>query len=99
MRDDAYVTLDMDQHRNAPAALLGGDQHEPALGTQQLHGLPFKIGSQAETAFIGLGEGLASDVVAIEVDRVVFTVLFAHRLVGSEIPRGGPVGRFCAEYV
>ena len=31
--------------------------------------------------------------------RTVFSVLFAHRLIGSRIPHGGPVGTVCAEYV
>ena len=101
MRDDAYQPLDLTAYRNAPAALLAHDEREPALGSQQMQGLPFSIG-QADRAFVGLGdgEGLSNKPVSIPVGgEPVFTVLFAHRLLGSRIRQGGPIGTACAEYI
>jgi hypothetical protein len=96
--DDAYQPLDLSAYRGTSVALLEHDARAAAVGFQQFHGLPFAIG-EGDTAFIGLGEGLSSEPVSIPVGRTVFSVLFAHRLVGSRIPQGGPVGTMCAEYV
>ena len=98
MRDDAYQSLDLTGYRNTPAAVLAHDEREPALGSQQFQGLPFLVGDRG-AAFIGLGHGLGSEAVSIPVGRPVFTVLFAHRLIGSHIQQGGPIGLPCAEYV
>jgi hypothetical protein len=95
MGDDAYQPLDLSPYRNAAAAVLEG---EPATGSRQFHGLPFSIG-EGDAAFIGLGDGLSSQTTTIPVDQTVHSVLFAHRLVGSRIPAGGPIGLPCAEYV
>jgi hypothetical protein len=97
MGDDAYQPLDLSAYRSAPVGLLAHDAREAAVGFQQFHGLPFAIG-EGDTTFIGLGDGLSSEALSIPVDRTVFSVLFAHRLVGSHIPGGGPVGTTCAEY-
>ena len=98
MADNAYQPLDLSSYRNAPASILAHDQREPALGSQHFHGLPFSIG-ESNLAFIGLGDGLRSETLTIPVGKSAFTVVFAHRLVGSQLPRGGPPGTPCAEYV
>ena len=97
MRDNVYQPLDLTRYRNAPAALLAQD-HEPALGSQHLHGVPFSVGSGADAAFIGLGDGLAAEPISIHVDEPARTVVVAHRLVGSELQNGGQPGLTCAEY-
>jgi hypothetical protein len=99
MSDEAYQPLDLSAYRNVPAAALARDEREPAIGPQQFHGLPFSIGER-DAAFIGLGDGLSStsEPISIPVAQAVYCVLFAHRLLGSRIPAGAPVGLPCAEY-
>src|SRR5690242_18924869 len=95
---DVYLPLDLTPYRNTAAAILRENEHEPALGLQHFHGLPFRIG-EGEEAFIGLREPVSSTSVSIPVQRNVYCVVFAHRLLGSRIAEGGPVGARCAEYV
>src|SRR5207247_2287332 len=87
-----YEPLDLDAHRNGASTLLAD---EPPLGEQQLHGLPFLIGSGGSSgrAFV-----VPTAPVTIPVDRAAHTVVFAHRLIDSEILSGGPVGVVVAEY-
>jgi hypothetical protein len=85
-----YEPLDLDALRNAPASLLPG---EPPLGDQQLHGLPFRIG-EGDRAFVA-----PSAPVTIPVGRPARTLVFAHRLLESDVLKGGPVGVVVAEYV
>lgn len=85
-----YEPLDLDALRNAPAAFLEG---EPPLGEQLLHGLPFRIG-QGDHAFIA-----PTAPVTIRVGQAARTVVFAHRLLESDVLAGGPVGVVVAEYV
>jgi hypothetical protein len=91
MPEDSYLPLDLTAFRNASASLLAYGEHAPALGSQHFHGLPFSVG-EAPHAFVGLGDGLGSERVSIRVGRAVYCVVFAHRLLGSTIERGGPVG-------
>ena len=96
--DESYQPLDLTAYRNTPAAALAQDEREVAVGLQLFHGLPFRIG-EGDAAFVGLGETLSATRVSIPVSKSVYTVVFAHRLVGSRIFDGGPLGLPCAEYV
>ena len=91
----AYQPLDLAAYRNASATLLTHDENSAAVGNQTFRGLPFTIG-EGDAAFIGLGSNLSSSRVTIPVQHQAFCVLFAHRLVGSKLERGEPVGKICA---
>src|SRR5947209_4673080 len=95
--DDPYRPLDLDPYRNAGSDVLGDESAAP-LGRQQFQGLPFLIGSQARP-FIGLGEGLHDEPIRIAIDAAVYTVIVAHRLLGSRLQQGAPAGQLVAEYV
>src|SRR4029453_4514275 len=84
---------DLSRYRNAAADVLGAGQ-SPPVGTQRFHGLPFEIGP-AERAFV------APEVEAVCVagERAAHTVVIAHRLLGTRIDEGGPIGDVVAEYV
>src|SRR5688500_9418839 len=82
-----YEPLDLEALRNAPASLIPG---EPPLGEQQFHGLPFSIGQ----GFIA-PEGPLT----VPVGKIARTLVFAHRLLESQLMQGGPVGVVVAEYV
>jgi hypothetical protein len=92
---DDYEPLDLTRYRNTPASALA---HDPALGSQRFHGVPFSVGDP-QAAFIGLGDGLATEPVSIPIDQAVQSVVFAHRLVDSRLQQGAPVGSTCARYV
>jgi hypothetical protein len=96
--NDAYEPLDLTAYRTRPASALTTHERTPALGSQLFHGIPFKIGDH-QAAFIGLDQTQLQNGISIGVGRSVYTVVFAHRLVGSRIAEGGPVGTPCAEYV
>ena len=59
MTSDAYQPVDLAAYRNAGVELLAGD-HEPAVGSQVFHGLPFRIG-EGHSAFVAFGADLGQD--------------------------------------
>jgi hypothetical protein len=93
MTSDVYQTLDLSRYRNAAADVLGAGQ-SPPVGTQRFHGLPFEIGP-AERAFVAP----EVEAVCVAVERAAHTVVIAHRLLGTRIDEGGPIGDVVAEYV
>jgi hypothetical protein len=90
-----YEPLDLSAHANAPVSLIGGT---PPTGSQELHGLPFRIG-EGERAFVAFGPGHHERSVVVPVGKSARNVLFAHRLLESKLLEGGPVGLVVAEYV
>jgi hypothetical protein len=97
MAGDEYRPLDLSAYLNAGIDVLGGDE-PPPTGRQQFHGLPFQIG-EGNTAFLGFGQGLREERLQIPVGATAHTVIVAHRLLGSRIGAGAPVGLEVAEYV
>src|SRR5438876_8050388 len=97
MTSDVYRPIDLAAYCNAGSELLGPGQ-TPVLGQQQLRGLPFLIG-QAPKAFVALGPDISEEPMRIALDASACTVVIAHRLLGSNLQRGGQVGELVAEYV
>jgi hypothetical protein len=98
MRSDVYQPLDLAAYCTAGGELLGGDQEAPALGNQVFHGLPFQIG-QGDRAFVAFGPDLSQQPCTIAVNAKAGSVVVAHRLLGSELMTGAPVGGDVATYV
>jgi hypothetical protein len=95
MADDDYQPLDLSAHANAGVDLLGPGA---PTGHQRFHGLPFRIG-QGDAAFLGFGPGLRRRPLRIPVGAKANTVVVAHRLLGSRLGEGAPLGLEVAEYV
>ena len=92
-----YDPLDLTAIYNVGLAVLG-DGATADIGEQQFRGLPFLIGNgSGGDCFISL-DG-ASSPVDVPVGRRAHTVLFAHRLLDSQLEAGGPLGVQVAEYV
>ena len=91
-----YEPLDLSEHRNGGLDSLGrGVTAE--IGPRHFRGLPFDIGVDPSECFISLDGD--SDPVTVPVGNSAYRVVFAHRLVSSEIDQGGPVGVHVADYV
>ena len=94
-----YDPLDISRWCNSGAGVL--EEESPALGRQSLLGLPFLVGEGGGepdgACFIDLKGGDAP--VAVAVGRSAMRVVFAHRLLESQLAEGGPLGVDVAEYV
>ena len=77
--------------------LLAGDQ-ESRVGLQQFHGLPFRIGDGSR-AFVAFGTDLSQQPLTIPIGAAAHSVIVAHRLLGSQLMAGGPIGETVADYV
>lgn len=93
-----YTTLDLSGFCNAGLALLSSNQTAP-IGEQHFRGLPFQIGADSERCFLAVGEGLGNDPVVLPIGQSVRSLIVAHRLLDSQILKGGPVGEVVAEYI
>ena len=95
-----YQPLDLSKWCNAGLEVLGEEQHA-LVGRQMFHGLPFLVGAGGEAAgegcFIAFDSGTSSLTVAI--NQSARRVIVAHRLLESDLPKGGAVGKVVAEYV
>jgi hypothetical protein len=89
--DHQYRPLDLSAYRNATADVLN-DPPAP-VGEQQFQGLPFLIGPR-ERAFICLDQ----QPVKVAIDADAHHVIVAHRLLGSQLQQGEPIGQTVAEY-
>lgn len=96
-----YLPLDLQEYWNAGVELLGLaiGSAGPPLGEQQLRGLPFRLGADPERCFVALGRGARPTALTIPVDQLARGVVFAHRLLESDILNGGLPGETVAEYV
>ena len=91
-----YEPLDLSEHRSGGLDSLGrGVTAE--IGPRHFRGLPFDIGADPSECFISLDGNSAP--VTVPVGNSAYRVVFAHRLVSSEIDQGGPVGIHVADYV
>ena len=94
-----YEALDISRWCNSGVGVLEGES--PALGRQSLLGLPFLVGEDGGepdgACFIDLQGSDAP--VAVAVGRSAMRVVFAHRLLESQLAEGGPLGVDVAEYV
>jgi len=95
-----YEPLDFSPVANSDQSGLGWDAPLPA-GLRFFHGLPFEFkGAEAARArLLAAGGDLGTRPVSIRVMKTATHLVFAHRLLESNIPAGEPVGRLVAEYV
>jgi hypothetical protein len=96
-----YDALDLTAWCNAGLDVLG-PAGKAAIGAQTYHGLPFLIGDAAGNAgacFVACGEGFGGEPVRVAIGRPARRVIVAHRLLSSDLVRGGPLGALVAEYV
>jgi hypothetical protein len=97
MSSDVYQPLDLDAYCNAGPELLAADQ-PPAVGDQVFHGLPFRIG-QGDRTFVAFGTDSSQQACTIAIGARAGSIIVAHRLLGSELMAGAPVGEAVATYV
>ena len=90
-----YEPLDLAEKLNAGLDILDSDV-AAAIGFQSFRGLPFLINDDPSKCFIALDkEGGA---IEIPVGKPASHIIFAHRLLHSDIDDGGPVGNIIADY-
>ncbi|NUN95539.1 MAG: CehA/McbA family metallohydrolase, partial [Candidatus Omnitrophica bacterium] len=93
-----YMPISIAAHCNVDKRILGQDRDFPT-GPKRYHGLPFEIGDGAGKV-AGFGEGVRMEAVSIPVGKKVTHLVFAHRLIDSEVKEpGAAAGIPCAEYV
>lgn len=101
MVEPEYSAIPLDDAVNGPLTLLP-EPVRPDPGTLELRGLPFLIGSDPERSLVHLGDGGAADA-TVAVGRSARHLIFAHRVLQSQIMQGDPPGRpvveltFCLE--
>lgn len=97
-----YEPLDLVSWCNADARLLG-DSAQPALGALTFHGLPFQVGTESSgkgaRCFLACGRGLRSEPLRLPLGKTARRVIFAHRLLESDLAEGGEIGKIIATYV
>ena len=95
-----YEPLDLSRLCNAGADVLGEGAEAPR-GRQSFRGLPFLVGRDGHEAagdcFVAL-DG-RSHSVSIPLATAARRVIFAHRLLETELMHGGSLGDLVAEYV
>ncbi|HLZ27369.1 MAG TPA: CehA/McbA family metallohydrolase [Chloroflexota bacterium] len=97
MTSDPYQPLDLSAYCNAGIDLLAS-AGASRVGLQQFHGLPFRVGG-GQRAFVAFGPDLNQQPLTIRVDAAAHSVIVAHRLLGSQLMSGGPMGETVAEYI
>ena len=92
-----YEPIDLSELCNAGTELLPSDD-PPVIGAQTFRGLPFQVGKAGSSGcFIRLSEGDAP--VSIPVGEAARQVVFAHRLLETDVPQGGQIGNHVADYI
>jgi hypothetical protein len=97
MAADAYRPLNLSAYYNTGAEVLGGDPLAALVGNQLFHGLPFVIG-EAANAFALFGPNGHTQPLSIPINSSAYSVIVAHRLLGSRLMGGGPLGKPVATY-
>lgn len=92
-----YEPLDLSNLCNAGPNTLPSDD-APIIGSQTFRGLPFRIGREGDTnCFLKLADGDAP--VVLPVGLNARRVIFAHRLLETDVPEGGQIGNPVADYL
>ena len=91
-----YEPLDIAEFLNAGLNVLPAGATAD-IGPSHFRGLPFSIASDDAECFIALHG--ASQTITVPVRSQAHTIIFAHRLISSDIDEGGPVGNHVADYV
>ena len=95
-----YQPLDLSKWCNSGAQVLG-DGHEGVAGRHEFQGLPFLVGTEkggAEDNRLIALSGSDGDV-TIPINQAAHRVIFAHRVLDTNVSAKGPVGIEVAEYV
>src|SRR5437763_11110719 len=95
--DDAYRPIDLSAYCTAGIELLGSGQ-QPETGAQSLQGIPFQI-AEGSRSFIGFPSSSRGEPVNVSIASAAYAVVVVHRLLDSQVPKGGPVGTTVAEYI
>ena len=90
-----YEPLNLTETLNAGLDILGHGL-SAEVGLQSYRGLPFSISADSTKCFIALDKD--SGIVEIPVKKTAYHIIFAHRLLHSDIDDGGPVGSLIANY-
>ena len=94
---NGYGPLDLSGSYNAGPDVMAAET-EVQIGAVTLRGLPFKIGGGAGgRCFIALDGG--AEGVTVHVGSKARRVVFAHALLETAVPEGGPLGIPVADYV
>ena len=91
-----YEPLDLSEHLNGGLGVLGAGATAD-IGPRRFRGLPFAIGDDPSRCFVSLDGD--SEGFTVRVGRSTSRIIFAHRLLTSDIGAGGPVGVHVADYV
>ena len=91
-----YEPIDLSEHLTGGLDALGTGVAAD-IGPRHFRGLPFVIGDDPSRCFISLDGD--SERVTVPVGRSASRIIFAHRLLTSDIDAGGPVGVHVADYV
>jgi hypothetical protein len=95
-----YEAVDISEWCTAGVEALGDREGVP-LGRRIFRGLPFLIGGEGADVgakcFIALDSSTGG--VTVPIGESAHTVIFAHRLLETRLPEGGPLGIQVAEYV
>ena len=92
-----YEPIHLSQWCNAGLDVLG-EKATADIGEQQFRGLPFQIGAEgSDECFISMDGSTGP--VRVAVGQQAHRVVFAHRLLETDVPRGGPLGVAVADYV
>ena len=91
-----YEPLDLSEHLNGGQGVLGVGATAD-IGPRRFRGLPFAISDDPSRCFVSLDGD--SEGVTVRVGRSTSRIIFAHRLLTSDIDAGGPVGVHVADYV
>ena len=91
-----YEPLNLAEHLNGGLDALGAGS-TAEIGPRHFRGLPFAIGDDPARCFISLDGD--SEPVNVPVGGAASRIIFAHRLLTSDIDDGGPVGVHVADYV
>ncbi len=96
-----YQPLDLSSVCNAGVSVLGEPTTRAPIRRQSLRGLPFLIGAEGASAddkcFIELSGD--SGGATIPINETARRVVFAHRLLESDVLEGGVPGDVIAEYL
>ena len=92
-----YEPVDIGNVCNAGPSLLGGEEVE--TGPRSFLGLPFLIGGggAGESCFVAMGG--SGGAVTVPIGAAARGLVFVHRLLKSEVSKGGPLGVDIADYV
>ncbi len=92
-----YQPLDLSDLCNAGADTLPIED-PPLIGQHMFRGLPFQVGKEGgSNCFLKLVEGDGPRVVPV--GSTARRVVFAHRLLETDVPEGGHIGNHVADYI